>query len=145
MPLRALQNYGMPGNPTRQTFPVVSFGWLIVDPMLGIPAGITQYIKEGPVLAQPAADEWMCGVDRSFDLMAMTFDCSHPISFIIEASLDGVIWRTLDTVLIPSMGDEAVSVIFSNYVIPAWTAKFAIHNPGPDLFEGQVFISARAL
>lgn len=146
MALTIQQYYNMPGNPTRQVFPVVSFGWLRSFP-IPIGPGVTQYIKEGPLLAQPADDEWMCGTNRSFDFIVGMFevDSDNAMSLIITASIDGVIWLEVDTVLIPCVGNTRMSVVFSNYVIPAWAVRFAIYNPGPGTFGGSAMIAARSL
>lgn len=146
MALTIQQYYNMPGNPTRQVFPVVSFGWLRSFP-IPIGPGVTQYIKEGPLLAQPVDDEWMCGANRSFDFIVGIFeqDIDNPMSLTITATIDGVIWLGVDTVLIPCSGVGGMSIVFSNYVIPAWAVRFAIYNPGPTTFSGSAMIAARSL
>jgi len=141
------QDFDMPGTPTRQTFPIVSFGWFVgIPPPCAIAPGETKYVKEGPYLSPAVDDGWMCGMNRAFGVRFYFPEADvNGLTFLIFTSIDGTNYSVIDNVLVLSGGALSSTSPFSNYIIDAWTAKFAIYNPGPATFTGKCMISARAL
>lgn len=129
----------MPAVPARQAYPPVSFGWLAAS----VPAGETVYIKEGPINAQPLNDEWIAGVNRSFDIVVNGFSPGWFITLVVEGSLGGVIHHIHDNIAVNVGATRAVTVV-SDYLLPYWTVKFAVYNPMVVEFIGaRVMIAAR--
>ena len=137
MALKIFDYYNMPSVPTRQAYPPVSYGYFSTQ----IASGATCYVKEGPPAALPAGNEWIAGVNRSFDIF-VGGAILKMATIVVSASINGVFYGLYDNLAVTNVSPQMKAVV-TNYIIPCWTAVFQIYNPTALAGTFSVLIAAR--
>lgn len=137
MALSIFDYYNMPAVPARQAYPPVSYGYFSTN----IASGATTYVKEGPPTELPFSNEWIAGVNRSFDIF-VGGNIINRATIVVSASINGVFYGLYDNIAVSNVGSQMRAVV-TNYVIPCWTVMFQVHNPTAAIGTFSVLIAAR--
>lgn len=127
----------MPSVPARQAYPPASFGYFSTQ----IASGSTCYVKEGGPSAAPVSDEWIAGVNRSFDIFVGGAILTM-VTIVVEASINGIFYGLYDNIAVSNVNGEMSAVVL-NYIIPCWTVRFGLYNATVALGTFSVLIAAR--